>query len=194
MSVISDLMLQRSMRKDARHLRLVTGGSTVERKAPSQFGPAIERLWARHDQMSQSGAFQKGAACVIGFAENDTVLMRDLLRQVGLGPCASCVPVDQLLDIALLDNGFRYLVVNIDAFEDCDAAVTTLLEFRQLRGDVVVVLVSSAVAMDDLGSERRLICDATLRAPVTLGRLQRGITAAFENNTAMSRDVVARRS
>lgn len=194
MSVISDLLQLRFQRKDASHLQPAADSSTFETVVPGQFGLAAERLWARDDKMSQSGAFPTAPACVVGFAEDDTGTICGMLRQLGLGPCASFVQVDQLPDSAALHTGFHYLVVNIDAFEDCDAAVTAMLEFRHLRGDIVVILVSSAVVMDDLGAERRLVCDATLRAPVTLGRLQRGVTAAFENNTAMRHDFATRRS
>ena len=188
MSVISNSTILRSLGGGVRYLRLVRGHTDCERALASKVGLAAEALWTRHDQFQERGAFLKGASCVLGFAEDDAVVMRTLLRQIGLGPCASCVQIDKLQDIGSLHNVFSYLFVNIDAFADSDAAVTALLAFRQLRIDVVVMLVSSAVAKDDLGAERAMICDATLRAPVTLARLQRGVSAAFENNTGIRRD------
>lgn len=186
MSMISRLMALRSYRKDVTPLRLINGGEASENASPDL---TMENIWARHDQMSNRGAERKGAACVLGFAEDATNTMRTLLRQVGLGPCASCMHVDQLQDIASFVEPFRYLVINIDAFEDIDAAVTALLAFRRLRADVVVILVSAAVLNDDLGDERRMICDATLRAPVSLARLHRAVPAAFENNTTMRHEL-----
>lgn len=185
MSVISNSTILQSLGKEARHLRLVKDDTASERAAASQVSPAVDALWARHDQLHERGTFLKGAACVVGFAYDDSVVIRTMLRELGIGPCASCSQSGQLKDIASLNNVFTYLIVNIDAFEDADAAVTAMLAFRQIRIDVVVILVSSAVAKDDLGGERALICDATLRAPVTLARLQRGVSAAFENNTAI---------
>ncbi len=194
MRLISNHLIARHLRKDAKHLRLVKGATEPGAQLPQLSGLAIEALWERHDKLTEPVTRSKGAACVVGFSESDTVMLRTMLRQVGLGPCASCLRVDQLLDLASLQNAFTYLVVNVDAFEDTDAAVAAMMAFRQLRAEIIVILVSAAVAMDDLGAERRLIGDATLRAPVTLGRLQRGVVAAFENNTTKSRDTAFRRS
>ena len=187
MSLISKLM-QRSGRKNTSHLRLVKDLPSPEGAFLRHVNMTTQSIWKRHDELSEIGTFQKGAACVIGFEESDTQRMRTWLRQVGLGPCASCVQVDQLEDLASPDHAFPYLVVNVDAFEDCGSAVNSMLVFRRHRPDTIVILVSAAVAIDDLGSERRTICDATLRAPVTLARLKRGVSAAYENNVAMRID------
>jgi len=187
MSLISKLM-QLSIRKNVSHLWLVKDLPSSEGVLLGQVDTMAQSIWSRHDQVSESGTFQKGAVCAIGFEEGDTQRMRTWLRQVGLGPCASCVQVDQLQDLASPGHAFRYLVVNVDAFEDCDSAVNSLLVFRRHRPDTIVILVSAAVAIDDLGSERRMICDATLRAPLTLSRLKRGVSAAYENNAAMRLD------
>ena len=188
MSVISNSTILRSLGGGVRYLRLVRGHTDCERALASKVGLAAEALWTRHDQFQERGAFLKGASCVCGFADDDAAMIRTMLRKLGLGPCASCVKIEQMQDLGLLHNVFRYLIVNFDAFEDSDAAVTALLAFRQLRIDVVVILVSSEVAKDDLGAERAMICDATLRAPVTPARLQRGLSAAFENNAAIRCD------
>jgi len=193
MSVISKLM-QRSLRKNATHLRLIDDISDSERTVLGPSKVAKRGSWALHCQLSEREAFQKGAACVVGFDEGDAVRFRALLRQVGLGPCASCAQVDLLQDLASPGHMFPYLVVNIDAFEDCGAAVTALLSFRSFRAESIVILVSAEVAVDDLGAERRMICDATLRAPVTPLRLKHAVSAAFENNAAMLLDAAIRRS
>lgn len=187
MSLISKL-IQRSLHKNTSHLRLVKDLPSSEGTLLGELDMATQSIWARHDQLSEIGVFRKGAACAVGFENGDTQRICAMLRQAGLGPCAFCVQVDQLKDLASLSHAFPYLIVNVDAFEDCDAAVKSMLVFRRHRPDVIVILVSAAVAFDDLGTERRMICDATLRAPVTLSRLKRGLSAAYENNAAMRLD------
>ena len=115
-------------------------------------------------------------------------MMCVLLREAGLGPCSASLTVDQLGTIAADKTSCPYLIVNTDAFEDCEAAVEAMLSFRSRRGDLVLLLVSSTVAGDDLAAERRMICDATLRAPVTLTRLRRGLAAAFSNHEERARE------
>lgn len=179
MHLTPNRLLKIFSRKDAEFLPFI---EEISAQTPS-VSMLIDGIWARHDKICRTPDLKKGAACVVGFAEAETVIMRDMLRQIGLGPCVSSFQTDALQDLASLKNAFSYLVVNADAFEDTETAVTALMDFRYRRDDVVIILASTNVAFDDLGAERRMICDATLRAPVTLSRLRRGVAAAFENNS-----------
>lgn len=68
-------------------------------------------------------------------------------------------------------SAFDAIIVNLDAFEDLDTGVDTLLFFRLNNPSIAIVLVSTRVNRDDFGDHRRAICDATLRSPATPDRL-----------------------
>lgn len=186
MDLSPNRLLRMFLRKDRKHLRLIDGIVPKTRRVTTP----LAGLWERHDSQCEIKEMQKGATCVVGFAKADTVMLHSMLRQIGLGPCASCLQVETLDDLASVKNVFNYLLVNIDAFEDSDVAVAALMDFRDNRDEIVVILVSTKVASDDLGPERRMICDATLRAPITLSRLRRGVASAFENNDTNRRRTV----
>jgi hypothetical protein len=109
-----------------------------------------------------------------------------MLRQAGTKSCATCSDISQLRDISTMKGAFTHVIVNLDAFEDIDDAVSALLLFRARQKGMIVLLISDAVGQDDLFPDRKWICDATLCAPVSYRRLCDGLLAAWTNNKAFN--------
>ncbi|MBI1172342.1 hypothetical protein GC209_13150 [bacterium] len=123
---------------------------------------------------------------VMGFENNYLGALINMLRDAGLRSCATCKNISQLEDVSAMRGAFTHVIVNLDAFDDMDEAVSRLLLFRRRRQDTVVILISDAVKKDDLLPDRKWICDATLRAPVSPNRLCDGLSAAWVNNKALN--------
>lgn len=75
-------------------------------------------------------------------------------------------------------SSFDTLVINFEAFEDTEIGIDALLAFREENPQVGIVLVSSRVARDEFGGHRKLLCDCTLRYPVTSDRLIEALNVA----------------
>jgi len=56
------------------------------------------------------------------------------------------------------------------------------LALRALRPDVPTIVVSGELRGNDYSAERKAVCDASLRAPVTREAFELGISAAYLNN------------
>lgn len=140
------------------------------------------RLWAdmniRFDRVNLS----RIRVLLLGLDGADRSEIRDNLRRIGVGATGTASNVSQLGAISDMTGSFTHLIVNIDAFPDLETAIVSLMEFRTRTCEMAVVIVSSHVQDDDLSQERRSICDATLRLPVTEQRLRRGLIEASANN------------
>lgn len=75
-----------------------------------------------------------------------------------------------------------FVIVDVDSFGDVGAAIDLCLYVRNASPDVPLILVASEVSADDFTAERMSACDATLRAPVSAGRMREAIRAAHQNN------------
>lgn len=144
-------------------------------------------LWSELDSRLTARSLADARVLVVGFrgAEHRDLLER--LRATGVVAITSDSDVGQLEDAAGMCGSISHLVVNVDAFPGIEAGVDALLAFRRLCRSVTVVLVSSAVVGDDFGLERKSICDVTLRAPLTQGRLRRGLVEGAVNNAEFHR-------
>jgi len=174
------------------------GADARNRAAPAAFGlrslrtaaPGwVEAIWNRIDERMLDNRIEGMRVLLMGFSCNEQAFLRQELRGLGAQIVASCPKADQLGDVARLRFEFDCLVINMDAFPSVDDGVDALMDFRVTRPQTAVVLVSHAVLADDLGAERRAICDVTLRAPVSADRLRTGILTAranFETQTAPS--------
>lgn len=76
------------------------------------------------------------------------------------------------------------VVVDGDSLGDAEDMVDRLMALREAVPDLPVVLLTTGVATDDLSAGRRMICDATLRKPVSPFALERGTGAALDNHCA----------
>lgn len=140
------------------------------------------RLWADMNIRFDKVNLHSIRVLLLGLDGADRNEIRDNLRRIGVGATGTASNVSQLGAISNMTRSFTHLIVNIDSFPDLESAIVSLMEFRQKTGEMAVVIVSSQVQDDDLSQERRSICDATLRLPVTEQRLRRGLLEASVNN------------
>ena len=155
------------------------------RRTQKYLGTSEERLWDTSERNADAQALLNGPVMALGFAPAETRQLQRLFKPLGLGAFAATPRVSELGGLACASVAMSYLLVNLDGFSDVDDAVGELLQFRQTRRDVVVVLVSSDLMRDDLGNDRKPICDASLRAPLNLTQLKAGLLAATRNNSEM---------
>lgn len=121
------------------------------------------------------------SALVLGFDTCALPALRLDLRELGVTPVISCQNVMQLEDISEMRFRADFLILNFDMFVDVEDGVIALMEFRARHRNVAVVIISRSVAGDDIGTERKAICDATLRAPLSFDRLRNGLLSALDN-------------
>lgn len=145
-----------------------------------------DRLWSEFTVRSDYADLSRARVLLLGF---DGVLLsetRKMVRAAGVASCATCHNVVQLQGVADMQDAFSHLIINFDSFETSNEAVGALLEFRLRQKEFSIVLVSACVSDDDLGLERKSICDATLRAPLSQKRMRDGLIAASLNHSTKS--------
>jgi hypothetical protein len=139
------------------------------------------RMWKKYDDRVRSTDLSRARVLLVGFDGPALQATRALVRDAGVASCAVTHDVSQLRGVVGMTGAFTHLVVNFDAFASTRDAVSALVTFRLQEKGMAVVLVSTDVAGDDLGPERNHLCDATLRAPLSLWRLRDGLIAASLN-------------
>jgi CheY-like chemotaxis protein len=151
--------------------------------------PGVEnRLWSEMTLRFDQGSYSDMRVLVLGFETDARVWLRNSLRLIGVRATATASNLAQLAMVADMKLSFTHVIVNLDGYEFMEDAVDALFDFRQRSKDVVVIAISAMVASDDLGLERRAICDATLRLPLTERRLRRGLVEGRANNLATQQD------
>lgn len=124
---------------------------------------------------------------LVAFSPKQLEQLRDHLRVIGVHVTAATPNFKKLPNAGRMGAAFTHFLVNLDAFDDLETGVDVLSAFRKRCGHVVI-LCSERVADDDLGAERAAICDATLKLPVSLERLRRGLRAASANRRDLMSD------
>ena len=184
---IQSLSTSRRQYELAPEYRVADAGAKDRYPDPGRVGSRFQdiselesRLWSEAERRVSPDAGQ-GRICVMGFDKSDSDTMIAYLESAALSPNAFSAGIHEILDIAAIHETVSMLVVNGDAFGDLFSAVDALKSFREIRPHMSVVLVSSKVASDDLSADRKAICDATLRAPVTMARLHVAVKTTVEN-------------
>lgn len=139
-----------------------------------------DRLWQTAADLQARNALSGARVALLGFDADDSAALRAVIREAGVVNRCNALPVGHLGHIGASGNLFSHVVVNLDAFEDLETAVTRMISYRQRCPQVGVILMSDLVSGDDFGSDRRPIADVTLRAPVTVDRMRRALRAASE--------------
>lgn len=143
---------------------------------------ATERLDATAAEKLVADAFQNARVILFGFSGKHQREIRHMLRSIGCMAIATGSDLRQLQDVCAMGMGFTHVFVNIDAFEDVEDAVVALMAFRSNAPGMILVAFSESVSGDDFGTERRRICDVTLKLPVSAARLTNGMVTAFLNH------------
>lgn len=123
----------------------------------------------------------KDTVCLFGLGTEDTLVVLDALKSYSITPIQKSTHITRLADAMPATTGMTYLLVNVDAMGELEDAVDELIAFRNSWPNVVVVMISAFVLNDDCGSYRKLICDATLRSPISEGRFENVMIAARHN-------------
>ena len=74
------------------------------------------------------------------------------------------------------------LIVDIDTFDDLVRAIDVLVQLREQRPNLMVILLSEQVRRDDFSLERLPLCDVTLRYPLEPADLAFALEEAAVNN------------
>lgn len=130
-----------------------------------------DRLWNELETRLGMQKVRDISAIFVGFKGEQSDALLSQLRELGVGQTASMEGIEGLRDHTHQWSAFDVIIVNHDAFDDALDAVDTLAEFRKKVREKRVILISSFVGGDDFGSERKSICDMTLKAPGTVDRL-----------------------
>jgi len=138
------------------------------------------KLWRFWNKSGPSQRWAPFLVSAVGFEVEFAFQLSEMLERMGLGQLRAALDVDQLMELARSEQLLRYLFVNVDAFADVEDAVTGLLLFRKLRPEVIVIITSRNFLVDDLGSDRKCICDVSLRAPVNFARFKKGVLTALD--------------
>jgi len=86
-------------------------------------------------------------------------------------------------------RGRAMVVVDGDDIGDAEEVVDFGYALRKVAPDAPVILLSSFFKRNDFTSERMLICDASLRNPVSLVTFKLGVAAALQNHQIYQRAV-----
>lgn len=126
---------------------------------------------------------------LVGFNELDLLDLQGQMRDLGVGSISVAQDVKRLLDWPRGRKTYGGVVVNLDAFSDLDEALDCLIDFRIKSPGTIVILVSYFTGGDDFGAERRILCDVTLRAPVSVKRLEIALRQGLANSVATTRGI-----
>lgn len=149
----------------------------------------IDRLEMKVTERLPSGIFQSARVLLVGFSSVHLADIRSKLRVLNVAATAAAMDVRQLQDALDMGRGFTHIFVNLDAFEDVASGVDALMSCRPNVPDRIIVACSEMVGGDDFGSERSMICDATLKLPISTPRLANGLLTAQMNHSAARKTV-----
>ncbi|WP_323005417.1 hypothetical protein [Pseudorhodobacter sp.] len=80
------------------------------------------------------------------------------------------------------DSGQSFVIFDADDIGDADDVVDFGFALRRQAPNAPIIMLSSQVRRNDFSSARMMICDATLKNPVTLTAFRLGLEAALENH------------
>lgn len=110
--------------------------------------------------------------------------IRNWLHLYGQHTDARACIGEAIQDLQEKSQTWSYVLIQIDDFGGIDVVIDALLLLRGAAGNCPVILLSSETVSDDLTSERLVLCDATLRLPVSLTRFEAGLVESMFNNSA----------
>jgi hypothetical protein len=150
-----------------------------------------ERLWSEFGARHQMRNLSHLKVILVGFGAGERGKIVNALAALDVSKTASIKEIAGLTGADEVIREFDLVLVNLDAFEDTWTGVEELMCFRKQHPAVSVILLSGNTPHDDLGAERRAICDSTLRLPLNTSRFADGVQAALLNHSR-SMDAVTR--
>ncbi|WP_188526182.1 hypothetical protein [Sinisalibacter lacisalsi] len=79
-------------------------------------------------------------------------------------------------------RAWSYLIVDIDDFGGVDGIIDEMMQLRLAVPGLPVILLSSGFAVNDFGSDRLYVADASLRLPLSFRALELAAEDAPRNN------------
>jgi hypothetical protein len=145
---------------------------------------SADHLWGELDRRISLSGINTLRTLLVGFSSRDLSQILDMFGLIDAGTTASVPDACILRAADGMWDMFDCVMVNHDAFDDAETAVDEYLAFRSRSPEKALILVSREVSNDDLGTERAAICDATLRLPLSPGRLLQAMQTATQNSRA----------
>lgn len=149
-----------------------SSASLSRRKGGMELGPYAEAV----------PNFAGQTALIMGHTTNE-------LRQIGIWVdhfggmnVATHEPATALRWLAKRPANGTLIIFHADDFDDANDVVTFGFALRRISPDAPIVMLSSQVRRNDFTSERMMICDATLKTPLTLTGFCMGVEAATRNH------------
>lgn len=143
------------------------------------------RLWARPDAGSRSGHLSCDRPAGPALCVARSSALEGACEWLG----TQGITCERYGDLACLLNGARndlrgwsMLLLAVDDLGGITAVIDDLLALRRHAPDLPVLLFSTEVRGDDLSTDRLMLCDATLRLPVTPARFGAALADAAGNN------------
>lgn len=89
---------------------------------------------------------------------------------------------DALAVVLEAPRAWSYLIVDIDDFGGVDGVIDEMMQLRLAVPGLPVILLSSGFAVNDFGSDRLYVADASLRLPLSFRALELAAEDAPRNN------------
>lgn len=118
----------------------------------------------------------------LGFSSTDDLILSETMHKLGARKVARSEHAHELNlgqpDFLPYDG----VVINFDRFVDIEKGVDRLMHLRRACPSCFVLIATAHVLSDDFGHHRRVICDSTLRLPLSASRLTEALEAALLNH------------
>ena len=138
-------------------------------------------------RLSESFAWHLGrrrrsglSALLVGLDVETAGVLQAQLRRCGFSRFTAFASPRGVLENSGPNIDFDMILVDFDKFNDVDDGIEGLFDLRAHAPELPVIIVSSRVAGDDYGRERRSICDATLRKPVSGRRMATAVETVIQ--------------
>jgi len=147
------------------------------------------KIWKMLNERMAENSLSKVPVLLIGFSPREESRICDMLEQLKFLEYVTISKMPRMCEMPMFCGNEFYSLVNAELFNDTENLVEALIILREIHKNMIIVLISAFVNQDDLSNERTFICDATLRAPVTIERLKAGLLSARENTGAIQIDM-----
>lgn len=139
---------------------------------PSASTSTSDRLFRKWALRSGERTGRAPCACLVGFSGEERLELTHLLSEFDIDVVQYLPDGSSLRGNVDFIRFADYLMILLESFASIECAVEELMQLRSSLSDVRTILVSKESRVDDLGDERRAICDATLYWPVSHLRLR----------------------
>lgn len=156
----------------------------MTRHEPLIFCARLKNLEGKQELYARS-EMEKNAL-IIGFKSEDTTHLRLQLKALDFAKVGSFNKYTDVNRSEIVFGSITHLLVNIDKLRHYGTSIGYLSDLRRWRQNVIIILFSEFLKCDDLGHDRKRICDASVRLPFSPERFKNALLAAESNNAAIT--------